>query len=192
MRHPSPLRAFLIVGMLLPVGCASLLPTARIEVQTPWHSYADAEAMFAKIVPNRTRLADLAALEIDPAKTPNLSVLNHADLLRRFASAPSIGAEAIDESLRACFAARTRCTAFEIEQMQLDRKRIGNFWLDFTNFRRTVDSSGWRFTALIVLNDGVVVYKLWSGKPLIHEIDEQRNPLGPLQGIGDSVVRRNL
>lgn len=185
----------LIVALAMPLlmaGCASLLPSGRTEVRTPWSTYADAEAMFEKIKPNVTRRAELKQLGIDPDSTPNVSLLNHADLLRRFAAAPSIGPEAIDDDLRKCFAARIRCTAYEIEQTHLDRQRVGNFWLDFMNFRRSVDATGWRFNALIVLNDGMVVYKLWSGKPNIREHEDERNPLGPLQGIGDSLVRRRM
>jgi hypothetical protein len=183
----------LLLGMFFVLsGCASLLPSGRTEVATPWRSYTDAEAMFARIVPGSTRVADLVSMQIDPAATPNVSVLNHADLLRRFAAAPSIGTEALDESLRACFAARLRCTAYEIEQTHMDRKRVGNFFLDFLNFQRSIDATGWRFNALIVINDGLVVYKLWSGKPKIVEHEKERNPLGPLQGIGDSMVRRKL
>jgi hypothetical protein len=190
-RKSCPCFVALVMPLLL-ASCASLLPSGRSDVRTPWSSYQDAEAMFTKITPNVTRRADLTALGIDPVTTPNVALLNHADLLRRFASAPSIGPEAIDDDLRKCFAARVRCTAYEIEQTHLDRKRVGNFWLDFMNFRRSVDATGWRFNALIVLNDGLVVYKLWSGKPNIQEHEDQRNPLGPLQGIGDSLIRGRM
>ena len=178
--------------LLLVGGCSSLLPSGRQETPTPWQSYGDAEAMFAKIIPNQTRLAGLKDLQIDPATTPNLALLNHADLLRRFATGSALTAEVLDESLRTCLAVRARCSALEIEHVHTDRKRVGNFWLDTFNFRRKVDVTGWRYNILIVLQDDLVVYKLWSGKPNIRDVEEERNPLGPLQGVGDSLLRRAL
>ncbi len=178
--------------LLLVSGCAALLPSARQETPTPWQSYGDAETMFAKIIPNQTRTTGLKALQIDVATTPNLALLNHADLLQRFATGSAVTAEVLDESLRACLAVRTRCSALEIVHIHSDRKRVGNFWMDIFNFHRKIDVTGWRFNVLIVLQDDLVVYKLWSGKPNIRDVEEERNPLGPLQGIGDSLLRRSL
>jgi hypothetical protein len=31
-----------------------------------------------------------------------------------------------------------------------------------------------------------VVYKQWSGQPMVRQVDRNRNPLGPLQGAGDA------
>jgi hypothetical protein len=181
----------LILMPLCLTACASLLPKANIDSQAPWRTYAEAEALYEKIIPSQTRAADLKSVKID-AGTPNVTLLNHVDLLRRFSTSSAIGAETLDEKLRTCLAARHRCTAFELEETHTERKRIGNFWLDFFNFQKQVDVSGWRFNALIVMQDDLVVYKLWTGKPNIHELENERNPLGPLQGVGDSLVRRGL
>lgn len=180
--------------ILLPLcltACASLLPKANIDSQAPWRTYAEAEALYQKIIPSQTRAADLKLVKID-ADTPNVTLLNHVDLLRRFSTSSAIGAETLDEKLRTCLAARQRCTAYELEETHTERKRVGNFWLDFFNFQKQVDVSGWRFNALIVMQDDLVVYKLWTGKPNIHELEHERNPLGPLQGVGDSLVRRGV
>jgi len=48
-------------------------------------------------------------------------------------------------------------------------------------------TTGWKFGALIVVIDNKVVYKQWSGSPRIEETDLRRNPLGPLQGAGQSL-----
>jgi hypothetical protein len=177
---------------LLAGGCTTLLPSARLETTAPWRSYAEAEAAFAKLIPNQTRLSALVALRLDPATTANVALLNHVDLLRRFAIGTAVTSDVIDESLRTCLAARLRCTALEIDQSHIDRNRVGSFWMDFLNFERIVDISGWRFNALIVLHDDLVVYKLWSGKPNIRDVEIERNPLGPLQGIGGSAVQRSF
>ena len=67
-------------------------------------------------------------------------------------------------------------------------ERVGSFFLDFLNFRRTTEITGWRFNAVVVLKDDVVVYKLWGGRPMIKELNESRNPLGPLQGGGEKLL----
>ena len=98
----------------------------------------------------------------------------------------------LDGGLRDCLRKLQKCTAFEIEQNYIHRERIGNFWFDFLNFRRETRSTGWKFNAIIVLDDGLVVYKVWSGKPNIRELEDSRNPLGPLQGIGEATLRQRF
>ena len=66
----------------------------------------------------------------------------------------------------------------------LNKKRVGNFWLDSLNFRRETRSTGWTFSALIVLVDDLVVYTLTVGQPSVTETDVVRHPLGPLRSWG--------
>jgi hypothetical protein len=53
------------------------------------------------------------------------------------------------------------------------------------NFQRTTIKTGWNFTSLILIHEDVVVYKLWSGTPVVDEASSSSNPLGPLQSSGD-------
>jgi hypothetical protein len=170
-------------------GCAGLLPDAKEDTRTPWHSYADAQAMFDSIVPYTTTTAELKASGIDPEKTPNVAVLSHADLLRKIVAGSSIDIRLFDLEMQSCLTENKSCVAYEIEQTHLDRQRIGNFLVDFLNFHRHVDISGWQFDAIVVVRNARVIYKLWSGKPNIHQSTDERNPLGPLQGIGGSLLR---
>lgn len=180
-----------LAGILVVVtGCSSLLPDAKQETQTPWHSYAEAQSMFDSITPGKTTLAELNALGIDPAKTPNVALLSHTDLLRRLVPSSSFDIHLLDPGLQECMSAQAGCFAYEIEQLSLRRNRYGNFWLDFLNFRRQVDVSGWQFDAVVVIKKNIVVYKLWSGKPKVHALENERNPLGPLQGLGPSLIQR--
>ncbi len=180
-----------LAGVLLILsGCADLLPHSREDVRTPWNSYSDAQAMFERIVPYTTTTAELKALGIDPEKTPNVAILSHADLLRKITAGSSIDIHSLDKELQSCLIENKVCVAYEIEQTHLDRKRFGNFWLDFLNFHRRVDISGWQFDAIVVLRDTRVIYKLWSGKPNIRQLQEERSPLGPLQGLGGSLLVR--
>jgi hypothetical protein len=92
----------------------------------------------------------------------------------------------VPEGIRACIKAQEACQGFFMEPKQLKKKRVGNFMLDFMNFKRETVTTGWRFGALIVIVDNKVVYKQWSGSPNIQEESVHRNPLGPLQSIGTS------
>ena len=65
----------------------------------------------------------------------------------------------------------------------------GAFFLDLLGFKRKTIETGWRFNALIVLDNGVAVYKIWSGVPIIDSEKSRKNPLGPFQGSGGSLAR---
>lgn len=186
----SAIPAGLLVGVVFALsGCGSLLPQAKQETQTPWHSYAEAQAMFEKIVPGKTALADLKNLRVDPDQTSNVALLSHADLLRRLFPASSLDIRTLDPGLQDCVTSQS-CFGYEIEQISLHRRRFGNFWADFFNFRRQTDISGWQFNAVIVIKGETVVYKLWSGKPSIHQLEQERTPLGPFQSIGPALIQR--
>lgn len=146
--------------------------------------------MFDSILPYTTSTEELKALGIDPDKTPNVAILSHADLLRKIIAGSSLDIRLLDTELQSCLMENKSCVAYEIEQTHLDKKRFGNFWLDFLNFHRRVDISGWQFDAIIVVRNARVIYKLWSGKPNIQQLQEERTPLGPLQGLGGSLLQR--
>lgn len=187
----GPLSRLALTAALASIsGCAGLLPNEHQTTQTPWHSYAEAQAMFARIVPGATSLQELKALGIDPDKTPNIAILDHADLLRRLVPTSSFDVRLLDPGLQGCVLAPGACFAYEIEQTYLDRQRFGNFWLDFLHFKRTVDVSGWQFDAIVVIKNDKAIYKLWSGTPSIHRLEQERSPLGPLQGMGSSLFAK--
>ena len=179
------LTACLLAGLLQ--GCGGLLPKQKEVTASPWPTYQAAQETFDKIVPGQTTIADLRTMALDPAENPNIAILNYSDLLRRLAGNSSAGADFLDPAVRACVAEREACRAFEIDIKHIERKREGNFWLDFLNFRRKTNIEGWRFDAVFVLQGDRVVYKLWSGQPTIREAEDVRRPLGPLQGIGESM-----
>ena len=82
----------------------------------------------------------------------------------------------------------TPVTASRSSEPKSPRERKGSFWADFLNFQRRTETTGWRFTALVLLVNDLVVYRSWSGQPAIDEKEVTHNPLGPFQDIGPSVV----
>lgn len=177
-----------VMVLILTGGCTGMLPAGRQETITPWHSFEDAKATYDKIDPYSTSVAELHALGYDPKRTANVTILNYSLVAKTVLPNSNIALEDQPQGIRDCVRAEKKCIGYSLEQSQIKRKRIGNFFMDFLNFDRETEITGWRFAALIVLVDGTVVYKQWSGQPLVHQMDRNRNPLGPLQGAGDKVI----
>lgn len=182
-----PVLRMVILGILLfQVGCSTLLPTGKAVTESPWKEYRDAKNAFDKIVVGETSVDDLKKLGFDVAASPNIKVLNYLDIT---ASVQPIPIQDLDPGLQACIRARDDCRAYVFEPNRIYAKRIGNFWLDILSFRRKTHETGWRFKALIVFVNSHVAYKLASGEPQIDKLQDQRNPLGPLQDPAGMVFR---
>ncbi|MBY0577636.1 MAG: hypothetical protein K2P57_01170 [Burkholderiales bacterium] len=180
----KPITALAALALL--GSCSSMLPKAEVTTISPWHSFQEVQQVFDSIVPHKTTADDLRKLGLDPQTNPNITLLNYSDVLRRFIPSPSVDAHDLDAGVQECILAKSACEGYEIRQSTTRRIRYGNFWADFLNFRRKVDIAGWRFNGVILIRDKIVVYKLTGGEPAIHEFEENRNPLGPFQGMGSS------
>jgi hypothetical protein len=183
-------RSLVVVLVVFLGACSSLLPRGESLTYSPWQSYGEAQQTFDGIVPYKTTVEDLANLNLDPKSNPNITILNYSDVLRRFLPSPAIDTADLDVGVKECIAAKIACQGYEINQAFMKRKRYGNFFADFLNFRRKVDVAGWRFNGVILIKGGVVIYKLTGGQPAIHEYEESVNPLGPLQGMGGESAGR--
>ena len=168
----------------LATGCSSLLPKSRSETEAPWKTFEEVKRTFDSIEPGRTTLQELKQLGYDPYVNPNVTVLNYSDVLSKYAP-NAVRDEYLEPGVRECLKTQTRCNAYALDHRQIRRDRVGNFFLDIINYERRTEITGWRFGAVIVVVDDRVVHKSWSGVPAIREVEENRNPLGPLQ---DSVT----
>ena len=176
------------------VGCSTLLPKDKTITVGTWDTFEEAQQTFDKIIPLKTTLDDLKKLKIDPESNANINILNYTDVTNRFISGLSIESYELDTGIEECILAKTNCKGYEINERVVKRKRYGNFWADLFNFKRKTDIVGWSFNGIVLINDGLVVYKLSSGKPSIHEKVEKNNPLGPLQsgGIVTDILKKEL
>jgi hypothetical protein len=180
--------AALALTMAAGAGCSSLLPNNQEQVMSPWHSFDAARDAIDHIVPDQTTVAELKAAGIDPYTSPNVQLLSFSDILLRF---PMIGADytgGLDPGLHRCLAAGKTCTGYAITIHVTHRDRTGNFWFDMFGFKRVTDVTGWTFNALILLVDGKAVYTLYGGQPKVREQEVTRQPLGPVQGIGEAAA----
>jgi hypothetical protein len=164
-------------------GCSALLPSARQSTRSPWKNYGDAQQAFAQIEPGQTSREQLYAMGFNPQTMPNITLMNYLDVTRLFIPNESIGLGDLHPDLQACLQAKSRCHGYAINTGFVFRERYGNTLLDVFNFHRKTKTTGWQFQGWVILNNGLVVYKLAGGKPNIEEVEDKRNPLGPLQDI---------
>ena len=187
----KPFKLVKIIGLMSLLfqisSCTPLLPRARTE-SSPFKSFDEARDAIEALVPIKSNGTSLSKLGIVPVQQPNTIILTHDDIVRRFVPSGLLKREDLDPGVLACLEARNACRGWEIAASRINRARTGNFWTDFTNFHRRTETTGWRFNALVLLVNDVVVYRAWGGQPSVNEIEDNTNPLGPLQEIGPALV----
>ncbi len=169
-------------------GCGALLPSSRQTVQSPWANFDEAKKAYDSIHVGKTSARQLEKLGFDPYTNPNIEIMTYVDIIQKFMFNPSIRMQDLDEGLQQCIHAKTGCRAYSITPGIIYDKRTGNLFLDFFNFKRHIKKTGWKFDALVVMVDDVVVYKQWGGSPSIDAITDTQNPLGPFQGASDMFI----
>ncbi|MBF0622257.1 MAG: hypothetical protein HQL54_10075 [Magnetococcales bacterium] len=191
--HRVPL-LFLTLVLVLG-GCTSLLPSERTVLVSRWKSFSSIQKDFFKIGtgfekngPPATTEAELVRLGFHPSVSSNVRVLNFLELKDYF-SFRTDRAQAYDSAIRYCLSAGNHCKGISLKVSNIKNRRAGNVLLDLFNFQRHKIKSGWQFNAMILLKDGLVVYKQWHGLPRINREENKVNPLGPLQNFGESVFK---
>jgi hypothetical protein len=132
-------------------------------------------------------MATVRKLGFDPYKTANMQVLNQAQVVNAVLPSPLQEKASIPRGIADCMQVQASCVGYLMEPSKIEQQRVGNFLLDFLNFQRHTVTTGWKFSALIVVIDDRVVYKQWSGQPRIESTDLRTNPLGPLQSMGETI-----
>lgn len=180
----------MLAAVLALPACQSLLPDARDETQVLWKSFDEAREAIESIEPFRTTRAELSARGIDPLHNPAVTILSYPDVVQRFSPGAAVLPDQLDPGVLACLKAAKTCTGYAILVRRIKRERTGNFWLDSLNFHREVKITGWTFNATVLFVDGQAVFAVYGGQPAMNERQVTRNPLGPLQGWGDSIRPR--
>ena len=176
----------LLVLVLALAACENgALPRGREIVESPWSSFDEAKAAYDQIDPGNTTIGELKTLGYDPHSTPNITILSYLDIIQRFMPNDSIKLDDLEPGVRACISARSACYGYHVHPQQLHGQRVGNVLADVFNFRRHTIRTGWTFSAIVLLKDDRVLYKIWSGEPNIASREDKHNPLGPLQSADD-------
>lgn len=166
-----------------------MLPSSRevSATHSGWQKYADAEATFEQIIPGKTTAAELKALNLDPSTNPSVARLQTWQVRERFIPNKLVTLDDLDAGVRTCVEAGPACTAYEVNYLSTQSKRIGNAALDVIKVHRETQTAGWRFNGLILMKEGVVVYTLTAGQPRIQQVQETHDPLGPLQALASKL-----
>lgn len=186
MRCVDVLRFTWIAAFAAPLSaCASwgVLPSTVEKTESPFETYKSAEDAYAQVMPFVTTARELKVRGFDPYTTPNIRVLNYLDMVPRFLPQQSMKMEDLDPAVQGCLTARDRCSGWLAEPSVSSKDRTGSVALDVLGFERETTSTGWKASMLLLVQDGVVVYKLWSGTPTILEVKTEKKPLGPLQDL---------
>jgi hypothetical protein len=182
----KPVFAVSLLTLLLG-GCSSLLPSAKSE-SSPFESYEQAQQAIESLVPMQSNVTAVKDLGIAPPHYANTVILTQADIVRRFVPSALLLREDLDPGILACLQARNACRGWEVTATRIAKNRTGNFLADFTNFSRRQETTGWRFKGLILLVDDLVVFRSWGGQPRISEVEVTKNPLGPFQDMGPTIL----
>ena len=164
-----------------------MLPKSLSQSPT-FQEFDEARQAIEGLVPKKSTVETLSALGLTPAKQPNTLILTQADVVRRTVNGSVLSKEDLDPGILTCINARDACRGWEFNVARIAKTRTGNFWADFVNFKRRTETTGWRFNALVLLVNDVVVYRGWGGQPVVNEVEVNTNPLGPLQDMGPSVI----
>jgi hypothetical protein len=179
---------FFILALVLS-SCGSTLPKGEAKTKSQWDSFEQAKSSYDSIILFETTTADLQALGFDPYSTPNVKILSYLDIIRKFSPNNAVKVGDLPPSVRACLAVREACLAYEATPGVNTSTRVGNVVLDLLKFKREEIATGWSFSALIVIDHDMVVYKIWSGIPIIDQMETRKNPLGPIQDSVGSMAK---
>ncbi len=193
MKLYSATQVFMIVATLLLllimvtlVGCTFLLPSKKTHTVSSWDNFKDAQVAYNKVVPGTTTVEELKVIGYDPYTQPNITIENYLKVRNRFDPRHS-GAQ-LPKLVHECLKVLELCIAYVANTGFDHEKRVGNVVLDVAGFHRKTHVKGWVFEAIFIINDKVVVYKLWSGLPQREKFVTDSTPLGPLQSVGSTVV----
>jgi len=177
-----------IVILLFSTSCTiTILPSSNEIHDSPWKTFSDAQTAYNQINPTETTLSELKKMGFDPFVTSNITILSYLDIIRHFMPNNSIGLKDLPAEVRDCIKVQDKCNGYQIRPSVIRSIRVGNPALDLLNFKRVTHKTGWSFSALVLLQDDVVTYKVWRGTPIIDIKSQTNNPLGPIQDPASTI-----
>lgn len=184
-------KIFIVTILLSFTGsCAthSLLPTQGIYTESEFQTYTQVENVVNEIVIGKTKYSDLVAMGLDLENIPNVKRLTYLDVMSKFKlDSPSrftlFNKIELPDGVLKMLSAREDGLAYQINLERLKNQREGSVFLDMLNFRKTIHTTGWQISVLILIVDDTVEYVLYSGEKNIDRLEKEKNPLGPFQGF---------
>lgn len=180
---------FSLSVVLLAGGCTSLLPVSHSDAST-FQTFEEARDAVVALVPMQSTRHTGGKDGVDFAAQPNTKILTHSDVVRLLVPTGLLKREDLDPGILVCVQARDACRGLVVVASRIAKTRTGSFLADFINYRQRTETTGWRFNALILYVDDLVVYRSWGGQPRVDELDVTTRPLGPFQEVGPTLVAR--
>lgn len=169
-------------------GCGgALLPQNNARAASRFATYDQVVDAFEQIRPGVTRDADLPNIGFD-ATTGNVDVLSYLDIETRFMPNAAVRFEQLDPSVQDCIRARNWCTGYVFHPALTASKRVGDTTLDLLGFDRVTRSEHWAAEIILLVENGRVVHKVFSGTPRTENWEDKKQPLGPLQDLGGALA----
>lgn len=186
------LRLFLwMLGLTALCGCESmrnrLLPESTTRQNAGFESYESVIEAYQGVVPGVTPSAQLPSLGFNIETASNMEVLSYLGVMERFMPREAIKLETLAPAVRTCILAQHYCTGYVFKPSLRVDQRQGNVALDALSFRRMTLTTGWSAEVILLVQDNVVTYKLFSGQPRQENTSLRVQPLGPLQDSGGLV-----
>jgi hypothetical protein len=176
------------ISLVLLSGCnGGLLPDQNSKSASPFESYDQVVDAFDQIVPGRTRAEDLPNLGFD-ARTGTVDVLSYLNIEERFLPAAGVRWEHLDPAVQACIRAELYCTGYVFHPSRTNNKRLGALVPDLLGFERITRSTRWSADIILLVMNDRVIHKVFSGNPRTENLDDRRQPLGPLQDLGGALA----
>lgn len=172
---------FLALSCAALCACSALLPRASTDTPKGFANFEEAAAAAQQIVALQTRTSELKNIGFDPVDGRNVTLIPYPEIVGRLVPNPGVPLIKLDPGIRQCIEVQTTCRGYQFHFERQHRQREGNFWLDFLNVRRTTKVTGWWFDALIVISDDTVLFRNFAGQAYTDRLEQQNNPLGPLQ-----------
>ena len=174
-------------SLVMLAGCGGLLPDQQVQATSPFQTYDQVVDSFNQIVPGMTNAQDLPNLGFD-SRTANVDVLSYVDVETRFMQAPGLRWEHLDPAIQACIRAQLYCTGFVFHPSHTSAKRLGALVPDLLGFERVTRTTRWSVDVTLLVMNGRVVHKVFSGTPRAENLDDRKQPLGPLQDLGNEIA----
>jgi len=178
-------------GLTALYGCEvmqdRLLPESTTLQNAGFETYESVMASYESVEPGVMPASQLPSLGFDIAMSPNTEVLSYLGIIERFMPREAIKLETLAPPVRTCILAQHYCAGYVFKPSRRVDQRQGNVALDALSFRRMTVTTGWSAEVILLVQNGVVTYKLFSGEPRQDVTSLRVQPLGPLQDSGGLV-----
>jgi hypothetical protein len=175
-----------VLALVFLSGCASTsLMDNSSDISSggaDWKSYADAKVFFDKIEIGKTNEKDLGPLGLDLDIAKNLRTLATPTLIALFSDSSFANYDRLPPAVQKCLKYEESCVGYKIHKDSLQKNGTGSLVLRVLKFKEENIIHGFEVDILLLIHNGIVVYKNIEGTPNgTRRIEIKKRPLGPFE-----------